>query len=112
MKLYLVAYFSSFISYLIFVLASIEGIYLLDGSKKAFLLGNLSYLVMVLAAIFPLLFYYYITFPVIRQGYKKLRDIRKKDGSFATYFAVFGNTLGSLVPFNGVSRNMLVALVN
>lgn len=112
MKLYLVAYFSSLISYLIFILASIEGIYLLDGPNNAFLFGNLSYLVMFLAAIFPFFFYYYITFPVIRQGYKKLREIRKKEGSFATYFAVLGNTLGSLVPFNGVSRNMLVALVN
>ena len=107
MKLYLVAYFSSFISYLIFILAAIEGIY-----GNGFLFGNLSYLVMFLAAIFPFFFYYYITFPVIRQGYKKLREIRKKEGSFATYFAVLGNTLGSLVPFNGVSRNMLVALVN
>ena len=112
MKFYLVAYFSSFISFLIFVVAFIEVLYLLDGSNDGFLFGNLSYLVMILAAIFPLLFYYYITLPVISQGYKKLREIRKKEGSLATYFAVLGNTLGSLVPFNGLSRNMLVALVN
>ena len=112
MKLYLVAYFSSFISFLIFVLAFLEVIFLLDKPNNAFLFGQSSYLVMVLAAIFPLLFYYYITFPVIREGYKKLREIRKKDGSIASYYAILGNTLGSLVPFNGISRNMLVALVN
>jgi hypothetical protein len=68
--------------------------------------------IMVLAVLFPLVFYYYVSAPVISQGWKKLGDIRKKQGPLANYFAVLASFLGALIPMNAISRDRLVALVN
>lgn len=119
-KLYILAYFASLISFVIFGLAAGEegadwfNIMSESGQTKSVIFGNptVRRWIMVLAVIFPLVFYYYVSAPVLSQGWKKLGDIRKKQGPLAYYFAVLGSFLGALIPMNAISRDRLVALVN
>lgn len=116
-KLYILAYFASLISFVIFaVAAGEEGLDWLneDDTSESVIFGDTTVRrwIMGLAVIFPLVFYYYVSLPVLTQGWKKLGDIRKKQGPIANYFAVLSSFLGALVPMNSVSRNHLVALVN
>ena len=118
-KLFILAYVSSLISVLVFLAASAEA---LDNwnaggkseDKQLFeIFGKtMAVPVMITALIFPFVFYYYVTWPVLSQGWKKLGQIRNKQGHMANYFAVLGSFLGALVPMNSFSRNQLVALVN
>ena len=120
-KLYILAYFASLISFVIFGVAlGEEGAdwFSLASSttteSKSSIFGSPTFRrwIMVLAVIFPLVFYYYVSAPVLSQGWKKLGDIRKKQGPLAYYFAVLGSFLGALIPMNAISRDHLVALVN
>ena len=117
-KLYILAYFASLISFIIFGLAVGEEGYMYAVStgneSKSAIFGSPTFRrwIMVLAVIFPFVFYYYVSAPVLSQGWKKLGDIRKKQGPLAYYFAVLGSFLGALIPMNAMSRDRLVALVN
>ena len=114
-KLYILAYFASLISFVIVGLAAgEEGVDWFNGQSNSVLFGSptVRRWIMVLAVIFPLVFYYYVSAPVLSQGWKKLGDIRKKQGPLAYYFAVLGSFLGALIPMNAISRDRLVALVN
>lgn len=102
-KYYIVAYFSTTIC---FITSTVFAT--LAGTTR----NSLFLILSILAAIFPIIFYYYVTIPVIGKAYNKLSKIRKRKGSFANFFAIFGNMLASILPFNIVSRDMLVALVN
>lgn len=114
-KLYILAYFASLISFVIFGLAAgEEGVDLFAAESKSAIFGSPTFRrwVMVLAVIFPFVFYYYVSAPVLSQGWKKLGAIRKKQEPLAYYFAVLGSFLGALIPMNAISRDHLVALVN
>lgn len=103
-KLYLLSYFSSAICFTIAMF-----------SFAVFFFGNNEsmYLFITIAALFfPFLFYYYVTFPVIGKAWSTLKTIREKQDSLAKYFAVFGNMIGALIPFNIINRDMLVSLVD
>lgn len=74
---------------------------------------NITLIVALIALIFPFFFYYYTLIPVVKQAWNKLSSIRKKQEPLANYFAIFGNLLSSIcIPFNAMSRNFLIALVN
>lgn len=76
-------------------------------------LADTRLIVAFIALIFPFFFYYYTLIPVVKQAWNKLSSIRKKQEPLANYFAIFGNLLSSIcIPFNAVSRNFLIALVN
>ena len=114
-KLYILAYFASLISFVIFAVAvGEEGTDFYTGDSKSAIFGSPTFRrwIMVLAVIFPFVFYYYVSAPVLSQGWKKLGDIRKKQEPLANYFAVLGSFLGALIPMNAISRDHLVALVN
>ena len=96
LNLYFLSYFSTVIAVFVGFFAAFNGAYLLTFA----------------ALIFPLFFYYYVSFPVLKKGFKKLSLIRKNREPLVNYYAVFNNIFATLIPFNIISRDTLVALVN
>lgn len=108
-KLYILSYFSSYILYILFTLCIAS----LFQGPPLFGDENITLIVALIALIFPFFFYYYTLIPVVKQAWNKLSSIRKKQEPLANYFAIFGNLLSSIcIPFNAMSKNFLIALVN